>query len=228
MDHCKTDEWSLFELNGCPGELMVYMFRICKLAWPLKEASATNMPAFDMDAVLRLENEINQYHNEYHLALDSDDHLTGPNWRVDIYDKHHCVEAWRGALLLYILRVFKSKWVSPQVIGLASRVILDHIQFISRTGTVQKQVLLPMFLAAAEVSDRRDREMAQEYCRYWTRMNGYSLFKDAEKLLMEIWRERDASEGNDFWWAMVIDRYETESVGSMESPKRLLPQFLLG
>ncbi|KAL2106956.1 hypothetical protein VUR80DRAFT_5918 [Thermomyces stellatus] len=81
-------------------------------------------------------------------------------------NRFHCVGAWRHAILLYAQR-------SPQ----SHR--LDSARCIPLTETIQKQVLLPVFLAAAEVEDEWNREFAREYCRYWNGRSQFSQFEDA-------------------------------------------------
>lgn len=96
-------------------------------------------------------------------------------------NRFHCVGAWRHAILLYAQRVFTpvQDAAGLRAISHLSRIVLDSARCIPLTETIQKQVLLPVFLAAAEVEDEWNREFAREYCRYWNGRSQFSQFEDA-------------------------------------------------
>ncbi|MCJ1365475.1 hypothetical protein MMC16_004597 [Acarospora aff. strigata] len=171
-----------------------------------------------MSRVEQLEQAIKDYQNVFDV-FNTGDSEAALNARRD---RFHCAEAWRQALLIYILRVFKPRSGSTQKISLISRVVLDHVRSIRQIDLVQKQVLLPVFLAGSEISDDYGRQSAQNYCDFWTEKNRYFLFSQARLLLEEVWKERKDSEIDDFWWGVVVDRHE------QESPEQISYQYLLG
>lgn len=147
-------------------------------------------------------------------------------------DLHHCTEAWRYALLTYITRVFE--WPRdvrdgghpteparppPPILGFLARRTLDHVAACRASSTLQKQLLLPVFLAGCETADERLRGTARAYCRWWGERTRYDMFLTAHALLEEVWRARGrgrATGGGDdnprAWWGSVIDE-KSRSVG---------------
>jgi hypothetical protein len=168
-------------------------------------------------------------------------------------DLHHCAEAWRYGLLLYIEKVFKwrhnrdsdSKSISATttattktkanpktkktlMLSFLARKTLNNVSACRRTGStspsnnnntstasnsnrsthtnnlmLQKQLLLPVFLAGCETSDETLRAEAREYCIWWSEETGYDMFLTAAALLEEVWGCSSRDEGS--WWGGVID-----------------------
>lgn len=72
---------------------------------------------------------------------------------------------------------------------------------------VQKQLLLPVFLAGCETTDEKLRQEAREYCAWWNERTRYGMFDTANTLMEEAWADDRAGT----WWGS--DRSE-ERVGS--------------
>ncbi len=195
------------------------MYKLAKLASEGKRTRATEKRAINLLLVDQVQRDISGYSNEHNAFFKSSDTEAALNARRDNF---HCAEAWRHALFLYILRVFKMKLVSAQEISYTARVVLDHVRSIRQVGWVQKQVLIPVFLAGAEISGEYGQQLAQDYCDFWTKKNRYFMFDNVAILHRQIWKERKASKDNDFWWALVVDKHEKNSPTSMTC------QFLLG
>lgn len=121
-------------------------------------------------------------------------------------DRFHCVEAWRYAIILYTRRVFRSHQdlADLRVIDHLTRVILDHVRCIRKTQMVQKQVLLPVFLAAGEVEDEDTRNFVRQYCNHWSRTARYSQFETALASIENIWATYDARQRAVYWWGCNI------------------------
>lgn len=122
-------------------------------------------------------------------------------------DGYNCTEAWRNAILIYILRIFKNEDFprSPHAMSYRSRVTLDCVRSCRKSTNVQKQLLLPVFLAACEASSPDAKVWAKEYCTFWNDKSAYGMFGSVMSLLETIWA-RQTIEGKDkMWWGQVID-----------------------
>lgn len=218
----QEDQWSFFDLAGCPRELVVYLYELADLANQKEIGSSMKWLSFNMAPVFEVENKIAGWvnnlatpssHDEEHEEPISDEQA---EWEFHIsQDRYHCTEAWRHALLLYIERVFKCnghRKRRPRKISRLTRLTLDHVRCGRQTSQTQKQLLLPVFLAGSETGDGAMREFVKEYCEYWAVKTRYEMFNTVAALLDEIW----AAEG---WWGTVIDRKTRPAAGT---------QFLFG
>lgn len=223
------DVTSFCNVSGCPHELFRHMVRLAKYARELELASAMTCVTFRSDPVLDVERSIREWAAEEYgdicgvaglqrgEAGGGDDDLVeqdggggggGGGETVEEkvnakQDLHHCAEAWRYALLLYVERVFR--WdrkgpVSPRGAFLA-RKTLNHVWCCRRSTMVQKQLLLPLFLAGCETKDPALRALASEYCAWWSEKTRYDMFTTTSILLDEVW----ASTSTTSWWGSVID-----------------------
>lgn len=206
----KEDEWSFFDLTGCPRGLLVHLYELADLAKQREIASSMKWLSFDMTPVVEAEREIKAWMNDSMPLSDADDdHEEEPilNEQAesqfhDHQDRYHCAEAWRYASLLYIERVFKCgghQKRRPRSISRLVRLTLDHVRCGRRTSQIQKQLLLPVFLAGSEAKDEDMRELVKEYCRFWAEKTRYEMFGSVPILLEEVW-------GAEGWWGSVIDR----------------------
>lgn len=205
----KEDEWSFFDLTGCPRDLVVHLYVLADLAKQNEIASSMKWLSFDMTPVIEAEREIVAWRNDSAPRTDADDDYEeesisneqAESQFHDQQDRYHCAEAWRYASLLFIERVFKcsgNQRRRPRPIGRLVRLTLDHVRCGRRTSQIQKQLLLPVFLAGSEAGDENMRELAKEYCRYWAEKTRYEMFSSVPILLEEIW-------GVEGWWGSVID-----------------------
>jgi hypothetical protein len=127
-------------------------------------------------------------------------------------------------ILLYTARVFRWKRTGhvPGTVKYLSRVVLEHARSIRKFSTAQKQLLLPVFLAAAETQNEDYRQFARDYCDWWTKSCGYKMFADVSSYLEDLWHEQDNYNEPGIWWATIIDRRKK---GSQQGR---LPQILMG
>jgi hypothetical protein len=197
------------------------MAQLSLLASEMEKSLTMKWTIFDISVVDEIEKSVSSW--QYAPAEDSI-HTEDDMQRER--DCFHCAEAWRNAILIYIIRVFRWKRTEapPARLAYLSRTTLDHVQCCRRTLGVQKQVLLPVFLAACETRDEFGRKSALDYCTFWAEKYGYNMFTDASNLLAEVWAEQDNSLGNDVWWGSVVDRKEALRV-KMDSDKM---QFCFG
>ncbi|KAL4886799.1 fungal-specific transcription factor domain-containing protein [Aspergillus karnatakaensis] len=107
----KKDEWSFFELTGCPRDLLVYLFHLAELARQNEIALSNKWLTFDMTPVLELEQKLLHWKDSDVSPLDETDHgFSDSEVEKQFYeeqDRYHCTEAWRCSLLLYLERVLK-------------------------------------------------------------------------------------------------------------------------
>lgn len=109
-------------------------------------------------------------------------------------DKFHCSEAWRYSIMLYAVRVFAKKQDERglQTISFLSRIILGHTRCIKQEALIQNQVLIPIFLAAAESEQEPDRAFARQYNMNGSSRSRYYMFETAQSILERIWAGWDA------------------------------------
>lgn len=181
---------------------------------------ATHMTCvtFDMGPVLAVEKAIIDWQYD-----DPDVELTQPVDLPDdcdldpvqaahyMQDLYHCAQAWRFALLVYIERVFKwrRQKSSSARISLFARKVLTNMLSCRRSVLIQKQLLLPVFLAACETDDEHLRESARDYCSWWGVKTRYDMFITTLGLLEEVWA---VSADTSNWWGSIID--QKSKVGS--------------
>ncbi|SLM34267.1 Zn(2)-C6 fungal-type DNA-binding domain [Lasallia pustulata] len=218
----KEDAHRFFNLTGCPADLVVCMAKLARLASAYEHSQGSEWTALRASRVDDLEATLTAWHNPFYVASGVSDVQEGLNPARDCY---HCVEAWRHALILYIYQVLKRDAVmtSPEVIPSYSRRILGHIHCIKQETVIQKQVLLPLFLAGCEATEKKLRKQAKDFCRVWSQRNGYRMFQDVGDLLEHVWKDRQNSADGRYWWGHTVDQYNTtEPTNPMRS------QFLFG
>lgn len=222
--------WSFYKLNGCPREVFVPMLQIANLS-AVRE---------DTKAVRRLVSEIEQSVESYEYpgaglvpsrnkpeSDDDDEDEDDENYEETMHmerDRYHCCEGFRYSLLIYILRIFhlNSKARSQthlrrtrSRISFFSRVCLDHIAACRSSHLIQKQCLLPVFIAGCETRMPSQRQFATEFCRTWFRKYGYQMYTTVLEVMQVVWAEQDA--GNErFWWGDELDRRrESDPAGDL-------------
>lgn len=210
----REDQWSFFDLTGCPRDLLVHLYELADLAKQKEIASSMKYLSFDMAPIAEAERKITAWKNDAVPPTeepdDAEDSLSDEQAESQFHsqqDRYHCAEAWRYALLLYIERVFKCgvHHRRPRSISRLVRLTVDHVRCGRRTSQTQKQLLLPVFLAGSEAADEEMREFVKEYCRYWAEKSRYEMFSSVPVLLEEIW-------ATDGWWGSVIDKKTRSAV----------------
>jgi hypothetical protein len=195
------------------------MIKLAKLAMQNEKAGGMEWLVFDTAGVDQVEEALREWpSNPPTYDETEEEEALG-----EAQDRYHCVEAWRIALLLYIAQVFRWKRTGPVpgTVRYLSRVILNHARSIRRSSMIQKQLLLPVFLAAAEMQSDC-REFARDYCKWWTKSCGFKMFTGVSSYLEDIWIGQDNPTAPGIWWATIIDRRRKDS----QQPR--LPQILMG
>ncbi|KAK1143722.1 hypothetical protein N8T08_006122 [Aspergillus melleus] len=234
----KQDKWSFYDLTGCPSELVDHIFHLAQLAQQSEIASSMTWLTFDLAPVMQIEahlrngtsfsssNSVPPSAPATSTDKASADTRPGPSApsteRNDTNgaeeceesmhaqeDRHHCIEAWRHSLLLYIERIFKwdrTPSSRPSAIPRLLRITLDHVRCCRRTSQTQKQLLLPVFLAGSETSDDEMQQVVREYCQWWGERSRYNMFHSVPTLLEDVW-------GGNKWWGAVVDE-KTRATGN--------------
>lgn len=238
MEYDDEDEWTFFELNGCPAELVMAMARLATLAVTYETVHGMEWVTFDTFPVEQITQNVQHWTNDKdatadHLARADDDCNEDPDTQRNAF---HCTEAWRHAILLYAYRVFHRPQTSTgmRAITHLSRVVLDHVRCIPETAIVQKQTLLPVFLAAAEVGDEPTRDFVRRYCAHWSTTARYSMFGTVATLLERIWANWTTSTREHYWWGAKVGSPGQNrgspggSEGGSEDEEGLVSELLLG
>lgn len=210
----KHDKWSFFDLTGCPRDLIAYLYNLAELARQSEIASSMKWLTFNLAPIIEAEKGLNHWKNELDPAQQEQSPGLSENDAArqlhDQQDRFHCAEAWRCALLLYIESVFKRDMEKRSfTLNWLVRRTLDHIRCCRRTSQIQKQLLLPIFLAGSETSDEGMRSFTREYCAYWTQKSRYSMFNSVPTILDEIWTSGK-------WWGTVIDNKGKSTSSGLE------------
>lgn len=100
----KQDEWSFFNLTGCPRELLVHLFQLAELAKQCEIGLSMKWLTFNMTPVTKIEHELIGWKNDIDPPSSDDDPTLGEEEAIrqlhERQDRYHCAEAWRYALLL--------------------------------------------------------------------------------------------------------------------------------
>lgn len=221
MQHGTEDGWTYFALNGCPADLVMFMARLCKLAAIYDKAE--QLGCFSDAPVQQLIDEVQSWKNPEDVTLSDISQVDiDPNSRRN---RFHCIEAWRHTILLYAYRVFTKKQSVQRIRSIThlARVILDHVRCIPDTENVQKQTLLPVFLAAAEVEDTPTRAWVRSYCNHWAVTARYDMFSTASALLDIIWADWLPQTRDVYWWGSKVGFTSVEG-----GDEYLFSEILLG
>ena len=215
-----NDSQLFFDISGCPAVFAKFMAKIARTASKYEAAQRFVWFQFNNSLVDEMQRCLESWSNPYGKIGHDTEAQEDPQLTRDYY---HCVEAWRHALLLYILQVFRRDSDISTSTAYLSRLILDHAKCIRRSSVTQKQVLLPVFLAGADVLDMSSRNEIKEYCSFWADANGYHMFQNVADLLDSVWRDRKQHHAQEpYWWGMTADKYTQTAPGSMSI------EFLLG
>ncbi|EXJ90280.1 hypothetical protein A1O1_03379 [Capronia coronata CBS 617.96] len=217
--------WSVFSITGIPKQLFVYLHEIVQLAEEREKTITMKWVTFNMQRVHELETAISQLPG----SSASSDELQDEEVIQSELDCSHALKAWKYALLLYIERTFKwnRRDARPsKAIVSFSRLTLDHVRCCRSSSVIQKQLLLPVFLAGSEANDQYARSFSRNYCDTWLKKSRYRMFQDASSLLEEIWSARDITNGSmHVWWGSVIDSKQQRKHASGQATRL---QYLFG
>ena len=84
--------------------------------------------------------------------------------------------------------------------------IMDYVRCCRKRSLVQKQLLLPMFLAGSEVAEHEMRLFVREYCEWWKEQSRYNMFSSVLTLLEQIWQENDSAPYMEWWGSKTTCR----------------------
>lgn len=221
------DNSTFWNVAGCPEALFRHMVRLGTYAREFEVTANMTCVRFEMDPVLEVEGQIKEWTDPGYEGFNSTSSLESTGSDLDYGDQanykedlHHCAEAWRYGLLIYINRIFKWKrdQPAPSNLGFLARKTLNHVTSCRRSTIHQKHLLLPVFLAGCETKDEHLRKEARMYCNWWNEQTRYDMFLTVGMLLEEVW----SSDGVNSWWGSVIDQKSRTSACSIDSRHYLL------
>lgn len=211
-----SDQWSFYELTGCPDELVVHLIHLAELAKQSELAANLAWLSFDLSPVLEIRAAVETWQRDEFAQAHLTDNPTEIEGHEDAetrwqrqQDRYHCAEAWRQSLLLYTQRVFTWRRPDPPspILKLLARKTLDHVRSCRRMFQTQKQLLLPVYLAGSEVTDEEFRQFAREYCNWWATRSRYNMFSTVPVLLEQVWKGGPhALPPYLWWWGAVVDK----------------------
>ncbi|GJN79976.1 hypothetical protein PLIIFM63780_003500 [Purpureocillium lilacinum] len=108
-----------------------------------------------------------------------------------------------------------------------ARVILDSVRCIPETDILQKQLLLPVFLAACESCSETDRVFIRQYCKHWSKVSRFYHFESAAAVLEDIWKDWSLSTRSVYWWGVKVGNGGLMGSG-VEAQGTLAMELLLG
>ena len=200
----QSDGWSFLTLAGCPTAFVVAMARLAALAHRHGRQSGSRRNVHDADFQLVLD-EVRSYNHICELGCLSYTNFDSAGTDGAL-SRHYCIEAWRHAIFLYTIRVFNAQQSDQDLASISyqARMVLDSARCIPPTEPFQKQVLLPVFLAGAEVGDDFNRSFVRTYCQHWSKACNFDQFSGALALLEDIWTDWTSENRNLHWWGVKI------------------------
>ncbi|CAH0017062.1 unnamed protein product [Clonostachys rhizophaga] len=223
----KSKGETFYDVSGCPEALFRHMIRLGSYAREFELVSSMTCAKFDIEPVLEVEKQITEWRDpdyedrpeQYDFTLSSEQICDIEAMAQYKEDLHHCAEAWRYCLLIYIGRVFRWQRDQPAqpILGFLARKTLRHVTCCRYTSQLQKQLLLPVFLAGCETNDEHLREAALSYCKWWSDKTKYDMFLTTHSLLQEFWSE----DNHEPWWGSFLDKKTRSSDGSADSRQYL-------
>lgn len=222
----KTSDGTFYSVSGCPEALFRHMIRLGSYAREFGLIANMTCAKFDMGPIHEVRKEIREWKDPEYGDFADEQFSDSPSLMGSVVDfgdmaqykedLHHCAEAWRYGLLTYISRVFDWQRDGLQtapgpVLGFLARKTLNHVSSCRASSTLQKQLLLPVFLAGCETADEHLREVARAYCRWWNERTRYDMFLTAHALLEEVWSKGSSPQS---WWGSIIDQKSRSTVGA--------------
>lgn len=199
MSFEKVDGWTFNTLKGCPIELIGVMAQLGRMAELYHRAEKMGWTVFDeWNVVPELAKIRSMLEGDPSNIYYDDGHDEG---------QHHTNEAFRYAIMLYTYRVFDRQRdeQTPSTIAKLADLTMEHVLLIGQNRPIQKQVLLPVFLAGAEMKTPESRSTIEDYCRYWSRKSHFGHFDSALEVLQDLWRVADADPT--IWWGAHLESY---------------------
>jgi hypothetical protein len=206
--------WRFSDITGCPIAFVASMARLAVLASMYQNAAAMDWTVFDdltfKPELLKIRESI-KTERPFLCSRETGD----VNQRPDFHqNRYHCVEAWRKAILLYTYRIFDREVFAnaPAMIANLAHGTIDHVRWIAQSDDIQRQVLIPMFLAGAEMRTKGNRDFVRNYCMHWSALPGFRQFQIVLELLEDIWQQSDLTPGIAFCWANRVSPRDWLSV----------------
>ncbi|KAJ5912271.1 hypothetical protein N7504_001154 [Penicillium tannophilum] len=161
------DFWG-FDAIPCPLDQFKVIHEIGTLHKESASPDTTSMERMD------------QVHDIKHRLLQGPIHSQrGQNW-------FHLTEAYRYAIILYLLRLFSCNVDEYELNWLVSSV-LYHVKSTPPASGWSDQLLWPLFHAAVEIKDTKQQEWIRERAQCMQFSGGFGNVQSALKILEGVW-----------------------------------------
>lgn len=105
-------------------------------------------------------------------------------------DRYFCEQAWKYGLVVYLVTKRREHVERAQFVKFCTNLVTTYTRSLS-CSSFQKQVLLPMVVAGAQVDDMEIREYFREYCVRYRSEVKYALYEDGLHIMETTWALRD-------------------------------------
>jgi hypothetical protein len=195
-------------LNGCPIFLLKAMLELSRLASLYQKSALREWSVFDDMTFKPIIGGLLQKVSSEKVDLRKVDGFSCEKGTTSRQDCYHCMEAWRCAVLLYCHRVFdrQKDEHTPSTISQLAHMVIDHVRWISEGDNMRKQLMIPVFLAGAEMRTEGNRGFVRGYSEQWAQQDSFGQFQYVLDVLGEIWQHVDTPEGTSTWWGRHLNR----------------------
>jgi hypothetical protein len=186
---------------------MKSMIELSRLASLYQKAAATGWSVFDDMTFKPLMGGLLQRIKSEKVDLEKLDGFHAHQGKKYRHNHYHCIEAWRSAVLLYCHRVFDRQRdeSTPSMISQLAHMVIDHVRWIPEDAEIAKQLVIPVFLAGAEMRNETNRGFVRQYCTRWSQTDSFGQFQRTYDELDIIWSRADSAENTSSWWGQQID-----------------------
>lgn len=112
---------------------------------------------------------------------------TSPNHATDRY---HCEQAWKYGLVVYLLTMRREHIGRASLMDFCTNLVKTYTHHLT-CSSFQKQLLLPVVIAGAQVDDLEAREWFEAYCARHRSVVKFAAYEDGLRILKETWLLRD-------------------------------------
>ena len=226
VEHDQAGKWSFFAFKSCPVIFVLAMSQLSRLAGLYKRAASMGWTVFDEQTFVPELARIRRMVEDEQVDLARHESINIDMCKDSRQSQYHCIEAWRNAILLYTHRVFdrQSDSQTPASISYLANLVMDHVQWIPSSADIQKQVLLPVFLAGAEMRAPTSRKFVADYCSHWSKASRFGHFDTARDILQDLWQAMEAD--GKMWWGPHIESYPWSK--PQEDCEDMVSEILLG
>ena len=105
-------------------------------------------------------------------------------------DRYCCEQAWKYGLVVYLVTKRREHVERAQFVEFCTNLVTIYTRNLS-CSSFQKQLLLPVVIAGAQVDDIETRQCFREYCVRHRSEVKYALYEDGLNIMETTWTLRD-------------------------------------